>query len=283
MNDNELSFKIIFTENKRDKYKYETYKIDKKKIKEYGKYLDESIVSKLNVNIEYTVKDIYAIFEKTYPLAKGKISDVNNLIDYLEYRDVFNNYSEWIILLKKILELLHINDYTSIVKKTSIGVCLDLKREESESETNTDSESEDTEDTEDEQSESENEELHKVLIDIFAEIGIITKDKSNKFINPSFFKIFGIDAGVNIDKTTKVITNKKEINFNEFFPGKSNGKIVRYLKIYKMIPIKDNYDKNDFKKELIDTEFVEVKKNEIYYKKECLEDLKEWIADKILN
>lgn len=270
MNDNELSFKIIFTENKRDKYRYETYKIDKKKIKEYGKYLDESIVSKLNVNVEYTVKDIYAVFEKTYP-------DVNNLIDYLEYRDVFNNYSEWIILLKKILELLHINDYTSIVKKTSIGVCLDLKREESESESENDSESEE----EDEQNEVE--ELHKILTDIFAEIGIITKDKSNKFINPSFFKIFGIDAGVNIDKTTKIITNKKEINFNEFFPGKSNGKIVRYLKIYKMIPIKDNYDKNDFKKELIDTEFVEVKKNEIYYKKECLEDLKEWIADKILN
>lgn len=257
MNDNELAFKILFTENKRNKYRYETYKIDKNKLKEYGMYLDKNIFNKININVEYTAKDIYTLFEKKTPAFK-------DLIDYLKYRDVFNDYSEWIIMLKKVLDLLNINDYTTIVKKTNIGVCLDLKQENSDN--------------------SNSEKLHKSLINILGEIGVIIKDKSNKFINPSFFKIFGIDNNNIIEnKQTKIIKNKKDINFNEFFPGKTNGRIVRYLKIYKMIPIKDNYDKNDFKEELIDTGFVEVKKNEIYYKKECLDDLKEWISDMILN
>lgn len=275
MNNNELAFKILFTENKRSKYRYETYKIDKNKVKEYGMYLDENIFNKININVEYTVKDIYTLFEK-------KIPEFKDLIDYLKYRDVFNNYSEWIVMLKKIFELLNINDYTTIVKKTNIGVCLDLKQD-----TNTQSDESDSVESDSDDSKSEsntNEELQKKLINILSEVGVIIKDKSNKFINPSFFKIFGIDSNTIIEnKQTKIIKNKKDINFNEFFPGKSNGRIVRYLKIYKMIPIKNNYDKNDFKEELIDTGFVEVKKNEIYYKKECLDDLKEWISDMILN
>ena len=279
MNKNELSFKILFTENKRSKYRYETYKIDKKKVKEYGKYLDENIFNKININVEYTVKDIYTLFEKTYP------QTFKDLIDYLKYRDVFNNYSEWIIMLEKILNKLNINDYTTIVKKTNMGVCLDLKQNQSDNSNSEESESEESESEESESEESQNtNELQKKLINVLSEMGVIIKDKSNKFINPSFFKIFGIDSNTIIEnKQNKVITNKKDINFNEFFPGKSNGRIVRYLKIYKMIPIRNDYDKNDFKEELIDTGFVEVKKNEIYYKKECLDDLKEWISDMILN
>lgn len=274
MNNNELAFKILFTENKRSKYRYETYKIDKNKVKEYGMYLDENIFNKININVEYTVKDIYTLFEK-------KIPEFKDLIDYLKYRDVFNNYSEWIIMLKKIFELLNINDYTTIVKKTNIGVCLDLKQDTNIQSDNSKSEESKSEESDNEQNTNE---LQKKLINILSEVGVIIKDKSNKFINPSFFKIFGIDSNTIIEnKQTKVIKNKKDINFNEFFPGKSNGRIVRYLKIYKMIPIKNNYDKNDFKEELIDTGFVEVKKNEIYYKKECLDDLKEWISDMILN
>lgn len=256
MNENEIIYKILFDENKKDKYRYNTYRINKVRLNEYGKYLDKNIVDKLNVNVEYTVNDIYTIFEKQIP-AEQTFKD---LINYLEYRDVFHNYTEWIIMLKKILELLHINDYTILVKKTNIGVCLDLNS--------------------DEQSVKE---LHHLLVDVFAEIGVIIKDKISGNINPSFFKIFGINEDIKIDKPTKIITTKKDINFNEFFPGKSNGRIVRYLKIFKMIPTKPDYDKNVFRKELLDTGFVEVKKNEIYYKKECIDGLKQWIADKILN
>ena len=285
---NIVPFKILFVENKQNKYHYETYRVDKYKINEYGKLFDESIINKLNLNINYTAQDIYTLFEM-------KTIKCNDLFEYLEYRDVFNNYTEWIIMLKKIFNLLDIKDYTSIVKKTNIGVCLNLKHEnDDESDSNDNSDNDDNDNTSD-NDEINIKKLHDNLIDIFSEIGIIIKDKSNKFINPSFFRIFGVGGNYNMKNINNVnminqpyeshniIKTKKDINFNEFFSGKSNGRIIRYLKIYKMIPIKDNYDKNDFKKELIDTGFVEIKKNNIYYKKDCLDDLKEWISEKILK
>lgn len=282
MNTDEFIFKTLFVENKRDKYRYETYKVDKNKLKEYGKYLNECIVSKLNVNVDYNVKDIYTIFEKKIP----EKENIKDLFEYLTFRDVFNNYTEWIILLKKIFELLNITDHTYLVKDTPMGVYLDFKNDKS-SESNESSESDESLEglSVDKKVDDKNNSLWNVLYDIFSEIGIVIKDKSNKRINPSMFEIFGISKNkVNvIPKVNKVIKEKKDIDFNEFFPGKSNGRIVRYLKIYKMIPNKDDYDKSDFKKDLIDTGFVEIKKNEIYYIKDYLDDLKEWISDKILE
>lgn len=314
MNTNKFIFKTLFTENKRDKYRYETYKVDKNKLKEYGKYLDKDIVSKLNVNISYTVKDIYALFEKDIP-------EYKNLFEYLTIRDVFNNYTEWIILLKKVFNKLHVTDPTYLIKSTPIGVYLDIKEEDikkgedsegeedseeesegeeslegisikkSESEDESEgeeSESEESEENSKENSETSNkslEEISDVIFSIFSEIGIVIKDKTDKHINPSMFGIFGINESniKTIKKSTKIIKDKTDIDFNEFFPGKSNGRIVRYLKIYKALPNKTNYEKNDFKKELIDTGFVEVKGSIVYYIKEHLEDLKKWVAGKILE
>jgi hypothetical protein len=285
--DNEFVFKTLFVENKRDKYRYETYKVDKNKLKEYGKYLNENVVSKLNVNVDYTVNDIYTLFEK-------KIPEYKDLFEYLTFRDVFNNYTEWIILLKKIFNLLNITDYTLLVKNTPMGVCLDInfndkdKSPDESSESSESSESLEGLSVDKKVVNKTNEKynnLWKVLYDIFSEIGVVIKDHSNKHINPSMFEIFGINKNkVSVmPKVNKVIKNKKDINFNEFFPGKSNGRIVRYLKIYKMIPNKTDYDKNDFRKDLIDTGFVEVKGNVMYYIKDNLDDLKEWITGKILE
>lgn len=314
MNINKFIFKTLFVENKRDKYRYETYKVDKNKLSKYGKYLDKNIVSKLNVNISYTVKDIYALLEKDIP-------EYKNLFEYLAFRDVFNNYTEWIILLKKVFNKLHVTDPTYLIKTTPIGVYLDIKEEDikekseeeeslegisikkseenSEAEENSEGEEESEESDEDSKEEESDEdseentensnksleEISDVIFNIFSEIGIVIKDKSDKHINPSMFEIFGINKNSvkTIKKSAKIIKDKTDIDFNEFFPGKSNGRIVRYLKIYKALPNKTNYEKNDFKKELIDTGFVEVKGGVVYYTKEHLEDLKKWVASKILE
>lgn len=290
----EFIFKTLFVENKRDKYRYETYKVDKNKLKEYGKYLNENVVSKLNVNIDYTTNDIYTLFGKGVPECK-------DLFEYLTFRDVFNNYTEWIILLKKVFNLLKITDYTLLVKNTLIGVCLDINITDENDKSSGESSGESSEESSGESDNSleglsinkevinkdkeKYNSLWKVLYDIFSEIGIVIKDKSSKHINPSMYEIFGINRNnINVmPKVSKVIKEKKDINFNEFFPGKSNGKIVRYLKIYKMIPNKTDYDKNNFKKDLIDTGFVEVKGSVMYYIKDKLDDLKEWITNKILE
>ena len=257
MNADEFIFKTLFVENKRDKYRYETYRVDKNRLKEFRKYLDKNIADKLNVNIDYNVNDIYTIFEKQ------KREDFTDIFDYLKYRDVFNYYTEWIEMLKKILTDLDINDFTYLAKNTNLGVCLDIKEYLSEKN----------------QLESAN-----VLTDVFSELGIIVKDKTIKNINPSFYKMFGIDKNniSKVDKSINIIKEKSDINFNDFFPGKSNGRIVRYLKIYKMIPNKENYDKNDFRKDLIDSGLVEIKKGEIYYIKDKLDELKDWISKKII-
>jgi hypothetical protein len=312
MNANKFIFKTLFVENKRDKYRYETYKVDKNKLNKYGKYLNKDVVSKLNVNISYTFKDIYNLFEKDIP-------EYKNLFEYLAIRDVFNNYTEWIILLKKVFNKLHVTDPTYLIKTTPIGVYLDIKVEDikensEESEENSEensndslegisikkSESEGEESDEESEEESEGddntensnevsnkklEEISDVIFDIFSEIGIVIKDKTDKHINPSMFEVFGINESniKTIKKSAKIIKDKTDIDFNEFFPGKSNGRIVRYLKIYKALPNKTNYEKNDFKKELIDTGFVEVKGSVVYYIKEHLEDLKKWVASKILE
>jgi hypothetical protein len=304
MNANKFIFKTLFMENKRDKYRYETYKVDKNKLNKYGKYLNKDVVSKLNVNISYTFKDIYNLFEKDIP-------EYKNLFEYLAIRDVFNNYTEWIILLKKIFNKLHVTDPTYLIKTTPIGVYLDIKVEDikensEESEENSEENSNDSlegisikkseenseGDEESEESEENTEtsnksleEISDVIFDIFSEIGIVIKDKTDKHINPSMFEVFGINESniKTIKKSAKIIKDKTDIDFNEFFPGKSNGRIVRYLKIYKALPNKTNYEKNDFKKELIDTGFVEVKGSVVYYIKEHLEDLKKWVASKILE
>lgn len=228
--DNLMIYKTIFIENDQDKYKYETYKVNQDKLKEYGKYLDKNIIKKIKANSEYTVDELYDILNREKP-------HYSDFFEYLIFRDIFNNYTEWILLLKKVL-----ND---------IDITKLMKNNENEIETNKNT---------------------NVLLPIFAEIGISEKD-DNKKINKNMLEYFGV----------KKPEEKPDVNFDEFFPGKSNGKVVRYLKIYKKILNKKEYTKNDFKNDLINTGFVYVKKDEIYYLKEHLDDLKDWIKDKILK
>lgn len=248
MNKEESNIKVLFEENKRDKYRYETYRINKNILNSFGKYYPEHVIDKINTNVDYNVDDIYIILERETK------KDFKDLFDYLSYRDIFNNYSHWISLLKTIFEKGGVKDYTYLVKDSQLGVVI---------------------------SDSITEIKGEILEDIiktFSEIGIIQKD--GRIINPSFWEIFGF-KGKKPNKN--IITEKNDINFNEFFPGKSNGKIVRYLKIYKQIPNKNNYDKKTFKEELLATGYVEQRKNDLYYIKEHLPALREWITDKIIN
>lgn len=250
MNKEENTIKVLFEENKRDKYRYETYRINKSILNSFGKYCPECIINKINTNVDYNVDDIRIILEKEVK------KDFKDLFDYLDYRDIFNNYSHWISLLKTVFEKGGVKDYTLLAKDSPLGVVI--------SDDITSIKGETLED----------------IIKIFSEIGIIQKDEHGKIINPSFWEIFGFKG----KKTNKnIITEKNDINFNEFFPGKSNGRIIRYLKVYKQIPNKNNYDKKTFKDELLATGYVEQRKNDLYYIKEHLPALKEWITDKIIN
>lgn len=249
MNNEEIN-KVLFEENKRDKYRYETYRINKNILHQFSKYYPAEIIEKINTNVDYNVDDIYIILEKEVR------KDFKDLFDYLNYRDVFNNYSHYTNLLKIIFERGKVLDYTYLVKDSPLGVVIDDENTEIKGETMDD------------------------IVKIFSEIGIIQKDEHGKIINPSFWEIFGFKGK---KPNRNVILDENDINFNEFFPGKSNGRIIRYLKVYKQIPNKNNYDKKAFKEELLATGYVEQRKNDIYYIKEHLPALKEWITKKIIN
>lgn len=249
MNNEEIN-KVLFEENKRDKYRFETYRVNKNTLNQFSKYYPPEIIEKINTNVDYNINDICIILEKEVK------KDFKDLFEYLNYRDIFNNYSHYISLLKIVFEKGGVKDYTYLVKDSQLGVVINDELNEIKGETLED------------------------IIKIFSEIGIIQKDDHGKIINPSFWEIFGF-KGKKINRN--IILEKNDINFNEFFPGKSNGRIIRYLKVYKKIPNKNNYDKNAFKKELLNTGYVEQRKNDIYYIKEHLPALKEWITNKIIN
>lgn len=252
MNNEEINkyIKVLFEENKRDKYRFETYKVNKNALTQFGKYYPKHIVEKINTNVEYNIDDLRIILEKEVK------KDFKDLFDYLSYRDIFNNYVEWLSLLKLVFEKGGVKDYTYLSKDSPLGVMISDSITEIKGET------------------LEN------IIKIFSEIGIIQKDDHGKLINPSFWEIFGFKGK---KPNRNIVLEKNDINFNEFFPGKSNGRIIRYLKVYKQIPNKNNYDKKTFKEELLATGYVEQRKNDLYYIKEHLPALKEWITDKIIN
>ena len=249
MNISEIT-KVLFEENKRDKYRYETYRVNKNILNSFGKYYPKYVVDKINTNVDYNVDDINIILEKEVK------KDFKDLFDYLNYRDIFNNYGHYIALLKVIFENGGVTDYTLLAKDSPLGVVIS-----------------------DDITEIKGEVIEDI-VKVFSEIGVVREDDHGKLINPSFWEIFGFKGK---KPNRNIITEKNDINFNEFFPGKSNGKIVRYLKIYKQIPNKNNYDKKTFKEELLATGYVEQRKNDLYYIKEHLPALKEWITDKIIN
>ena len=267
-------YSLFFKDNKKDKYKTESYRIDKNKLNGLKMFFDNNIIDKINTSMTYTYKDIHKLFEDNI------IDSFDNIFDYLKYRDIFNKNKPYIEMLKNILDNCNLSDdydLSSYVSNNSYTMpILQIKK------LFKNNISEDSDDD----SKLNEEEQYNVFCEIFSQLGIISRDPKTCIINPSFYKLFKVESKNTPEdyKTNHDIKTIKDINFNEFFPGKSNGRIIRYLKIYKVIPNKGNtYTKEKFKEELLALPYVEVKKNEIYYKKDMLDGLKEWIADKILK
>ena len=261
-------YSLFFKDNKKDKYKTESYRIDKNKLNGLKIFFDNNIIDKINTSMTYTYKDIHKLFEDNL------IDSFDNIFDYLKYRDIFNKNKPYIEMLKNILDNCKLSDDYDLSGYVSAGAytmpILQIKKLFENNEEKHDDE----------------EEQYNVFCEIFSQLGIISRDQKSCIINPSFYKILKVEGKKPSEeyKTNHDVKTIKDINFNEFFPGKSNGRIIRYLKIYKVIPNKGNtYTKEKFKEELLALPYVEVKKNEIYYKKDMLDGLKEWIADKILK
>lgn len=281
-------FSLIFCNNKKDKFKNETYKIDKVKLNAYQEYLDKDILDKININETYSVNDIYRILE----IKQKEV--FKDIIEYLMYRDIFGKNKGYILLLKDILDKKgDLKNYIVSEKRSkNLGLMpmLNMKKLYS-AEKNGNlvimSESSSEESSSEEINFSEEDVKYLGFCDIFKQLGIISKDQRTNFINPSFYNLLGIvPEKKEVKKRSGKITSIEDIPFDDFFPGKSNGRVIRYLKIYKLIPNKPkDYTKEVFRAELLDLSYVEQKPDGkyIYYKSGYLDGLKAWIADKLIQ
>lgn len=258
----DVIYSILFKENTKDIYIYDSWKVDKISYANL-KYFYDQTITKINVNAEYHASELYQLFEVNNEIDKN-LNTIEGLIYFLKYRDVFNTSSEYIELLYKIIKdknIINLNKLVTVDKTfgniIDDNILLFNKIVSSKNEANG-------------------------LMYIFRKLGILPKNDKSKKLNPLFNTLFGLPPE-EITEKQKNILKEDDINFNDFFPGKSNGRILRYLKIFKAIPPKENYTKDIFKKDLIATGFVDVKKNELYYKKEEFEELKKWIKCKILD
>lgn len=152
------------------------------------------------------------------------------------------------------------------------------KKSTSEEDTTTNEESDTSEDT------TQNTTTNglKCLINLFKELGIVSKDKRTNNLNPDFINYFK-------NKTQEKRETKQEIeiDFNYFEPKKTNGRIIRPLKLLKLIKDtteKNNLTKQDLIDDLIESGFIqESKQNKqtyYYIKKGMLEDFHEWLKNK---
>lgn len=268
---------ILLSSNKKDKYKTETYRIDKVKYEYLQNLINPSLKNKLNSS------DIYTI-DMINKLLKRKItSEEIGLIDYLKQRDIFNRNQSDILLLETILKNKNIkpeelSTYTIPKSKLLNVPTLSIKKistTETFENVKIISESSSSEDSENSSVESLQDSNYLLISTTFKNLGIISKDQRTNILNPSFYKYFEVKKAVGQNSV-----QHENINWNNFFPGKSNGKIVRFLKIYKEIPNKPkDYTREVFKKELIDSGFVECKNEKLYYTN--LDEFKEWIKNKL--
>lgn len=136
-----------------------------------------------------------------------------------------------------------------------------------------------TEDNETDKTENKNNGI-KYLILLFRELGIISKDKRTSKINPEFTKYF-----IKYNQVIKPILNEIQIDFDYFEPKKTNGRIIRPLKLLKVIneqsPNRKNTTKKELLEELISSDFIEISKQDrqtyYYIKKGLTDDFHKWL------
>ena len=126
----------------------------------------------------------------------------------------------------------------------------------------------------------------KYLILLFRELGIISKDKRTNKINPEYKKYFIKPNNPQSNQIIKPILNEPQIDFDYFEPKKTNGRIIRPLKLLKII--KEQGSKDITKKQLLDdltsSEYIEMSKQDrqtyYYIKKGVIDDFHKWLINK---
>lgn len=276
----------------KNEFKFIEYKIDIKKL--YGlcdifnvdfKKFDNILTNK-NYITQQQINEIFNnSFDNVFEIIDSKIINstqydkelLKELLKIIDFTtsEAINRKTNSIDFLKLFEEITH----KTISNNEQSNNNSDDKQESTTEEDNSDDKQESTtEDYDDNDTKASHNNSIKYLILLFREFGIISKDKRTNKINPEYSKYF-----IKSNQTIKPILNELQIDFDYFEPKKTNGRIIRPLKLLKII--KEQGKKNITKKQLLDdlmsSEYIEISKQDrqtyYYIKKGITDDFHKWL------
>lgn len=259
----------------------ELFNIDIKKFNDFLKYNNKITQQQLNEIFKNSCNNIFenidSIITNQIEYDKELLKELFKIFDFSSSESI-NQQTNSIDFLKLFEEITH--------KTISKNLSLSDETISEEDETNSDNYqlSDQQEETNDQQNNG-----IKYLILLFREFGIISKDKRTNKINPEYKKYFKTTiTSEATNKTIKPVLNEIQIDFDYFEPKKTNGRIIRPLKLLKIIkeksPSNQNIDKKQLLEDLTTSEYIETSKQDrqtyYYIKKGVIDDFHKWLMKK---
>ena len=253
----------------------ELFNIDIKKFDDFLKYNNKITQQQINEIFKFQCDDIFENIDSkilnSIDYDKELLKELLKNFDFTTSKAI-NPQTTSIDFLKLFEEITH----KTLSKNLTFS-------DETTSETSSDDNQEET--TEEEQTTTLKEENNciKHLILLFREFGIVSKDKRTNKINPEYTKYFKKQ-----EQSLKPILNEIQIDFDYFEPKKTNGRIIRPLKLLKIIkeqsPTSQNITKKQLLEDLTESQFIEISKQDrqtyYYIKKGVIEDFHKWLLKK---
>jgi hypothetical protein len=284
----------------KNEFKYVEYKIDYPKLIGLCELFDVN-VDKFNVSITDTKhitqkqineflnipsNDLFKILDSkiidTNTYDRELIKEIFKKIDFTR-SEAINSATNSIDFLKLFEELTH----KQVTNESKLSNQSNQTTSETTSETS--EEDEDQQSTEEQPTNKPN--GLKYLIRLFKNLGIISKDKRTNKINPEY-QIYFIkednnkqNNNLNENQQTNNL-NEIKIDFTYFEPKKTNGRILRPLKLLKIIKEQGRQPitKTQLINDLIQSDFIETSKQDkqIYYyiKRGASDNFHKWLINK---
>lgn len=308
----EAIFKSSLMPSNKNEFKYVEYKIDYQKLiglcelfdvnvdKFDFKIKDTKYITQKQINefLNIPSNDLFKILDSkvidTNTYERELIKEIFKKID-LTRSEAINSATNSIDFLKLFEELTHKQAQTT---KQSNQTTSETSEEDEETDEDTQSNEEEQQSNESQRSNEDQRSNQpnglKYLIRLFKNLGIISKDKRTNKINPEY-QIYFIKEDNNETKqsngsqrnnTQTNNLNEIKIDFTYFEPKKTNGRILRPLKLLKVIKEQGRQPitKTQLINDLIQSDFIETSKQDkqIYYyiKRGASDNFHKWLINK---
>ena len=302
----EAIFKSSLMPSNKNEFKFVEYKIDYPKLIGLCELFDVN-VDKFNVSITDTKhitqkqineflnipsNDLFKILDSkvidTNTYDRELIKEIFKKIDFTR-SEAINSATNSIDFLKLFEELTHkqVTNESKISQQSNQTTSETSEEDEEDEDTQSDQSNEEEQQNNESQRSNQPNGL-KYLIRLFKNLGIISKDKRTNKINPEYQIYFIKEDNNKANKTNQQTNdlNEIKIDFTYFEPKKTNGRILRPLKLLKVIKEQGRQPitKTQLINDLIQSDFIETSKQDkqIYYyiKRGASDNFHKWLINK---